>query len=45
MLMTEHNLRYYHQLMARLRASIETGTFRTLRDSLQNHWNSGHESA
>ena len=34
MLMTEHNLYYYHGLMARLRASIETGTFRTLIESL-----------
>jgi queuine tRNA-ribosyltransferase len=44
MLMTEHNLHYYHQLMARLRSSIETGTFRTLRDSLRNDWNSHYES-
>ncbi len=43
MLMTEHNLHYYHNLMARLRASIETGTFRTLRDSLRNDWNSRNE--
>ena len=35
MLMTEHNLHYYHGLMARLRASIETGTFRTLTESLE----------
>jgi len=44
MLMTEHNLHYYHQLMARLRRSIETGTFRTLRDSLRKDWNSHYES-
>jgi len=44
MLMTEHNLHYYHMLMARLRASIETGTFRTLRDDLRNDWNSHYES-
>ncbi len=44
MLMTEHNLHYYHQLMARLRASIETGTFRTLRDSLRTDWKSHYES-
>ena len=43
MLMTQHNLHYYHQLMARLRASIETGTFRTLVDTLHNDWNL-HES-
>jgi len=40
MLMTRHNLHYYHSLMARLRASIETGTFRTLVDTLHNDWNS-----
>ncbi len=40
MLMTRHNLHYYHSLMARLRASIETGTFRTLTETLQNGWNS-----
>jgi queuine tRNA-ribosyltransferase len=45
MLMTEHNLHYYHHLMGRLRASIETGTFRTLRDSLLNDWNPRHESS
>ncbi len=43
MLMTRHNLHYYHNLMARLRASIETGTFRTLVESLHNDWNL-HES-
>ena len=42
-LMTQHNLHYYHALMARLRASIETGTFRSLRDSLQHGWNSTNE--
>lgn len=40
MLMTEHNLHYYHGLMSRLRASIETGTFRTLIETLRNDWNS-----
>jgi len=40
MLMTEHNLYYYHGLMARLRGSIETGTFRTLIATLRNDWNS-----
>jgi len=40
MLMTEHNLHYYHALMARLRASIENGTFRTLIATLRNDWNS-----
>ncbi|MEM8766503.1 MAG: tRNA guanosine(34) transglycosylase Tgt [Pseudomonadota bacterium] len=40
MLMTIHNLHYYHDLMARLRASIETGTFRSLIATLRNDWNS-----
>lgn len=44
MLMTQHNLYFYHDLMAQLRASIETGTFRSLAISLQNQWNSTHES-
>jgi len=43
-LMTHHNLAYYHRLMARLRASIETGTFRNLTESLRNDWNSQDES-
>ena len=45
MLITHHNLYYYHQLMARLRTSIETGTFRNLVETLHNDWNSKHESA
>jgi queuine tRNA-ribosyltransferase len=44
MLMTQHNLHYYHELMAQLRASIETGTFRNLSETLQNGWNSLNES-
>jgi queuine tRNA-ribosyltransferase len=43
MLMTHHNLAYYHGLMARLRASIETGTFRSLIETLQNGWISPDE--
>ena len=43
MLMTEHNLHYYHGLMSRLRDSIETGTFRSLIESLEKDWNSHHE--
>jgi queuine tRNA-ribosyltransferase len=43
MLMTQHNLTYYHELMARLRASIETGTFRSLIETLQNGWISPDE--
>jgi queuine tRNA-ribosyltransferase len=42
-LMTTHNLFYYHHLMARLRHSIETGTFRRLRDTLHTAWNRSHE--
>ena len=44
MLMTEHNLYYFHDLMSRLRASIETGTLRTLIETLKNGWNSHNES-
>ncbi|MDA1076014.1 MAG: tRNA guanosine(34) transglycosylase Tgt [Proteobacteria bacterium] len=44
MLMTEHNLSYYHGLMARLRAAIETGTLRTLIDTLEYGWKSQNES-
>ncbi|MEM7001104.1 MAG: tRNA guanosine(34) transglycosylase Tgt [Pseudomonadota bacterium] len=44
MLMTEHNLFYYHTLMAQLRESIETGTFRTRVETLQNDWNSTDEA-
>jgi queuine tRNA-ribosyltransferase len=43
MLMTHHNLAYYHGLMARLRGSVETGTFRSLSASLRNDWNSTDE--
>ena len=39
MLMTEHNLHFYHNLMAQLRASIETGTLRNLVQTLQTNWN------
>ncbi len=38
MLMTNHNLAYYHGLMARLRASIETGTLPTLASTLRDGW-------
>ncbi len=44
MLMTRHNLTYYHNLMARLRGSIETGTFRTLVNTLHRDWNTPDES-
>ena len=39
MLMTHHNLHYYQALMARLRGAIETGTLRTLAETLHNDWN------
>lgn len=45
MLMTLHNLYYYHNLMAQLRGSLETGTFRTLVSTLRNDWNETYESA
>lgn len=40
MLMTRHNLYYYHELMSRLRTSIETGTFLSLIKALRNGWES-----
>ena len=40
MLMSQHNLHFYHNLMARLRAAIETGTFRPLAQSLLDIWTS-----
>ncbi len=43
MLMTHHNLHYYHTLMAELRASIERGKFRTLIETLRADWNSPDE--
>ncbi|MEM7077916.1 MAG: tRNA guanosine(34) transglycosylase Tgt [Pseudomonadota bacterium] len=39
MLMTHHNLHFYHSLMARLRGAIETGTLRPLIDTLRQDWN------
>ncbi|MEM7097797.1 MAG: tRNA guanosine(34) transglycosylase Tgt [Pseudomonadota bacterium] len=41
MLMTQHNIHYYHALMARLREAIETGTLRTLATSLREAWARG----
>lgn len=43
MLQTQHNLRYYHNLMAQLRGAIETGTFRTLANRLHDQWETDHE--
>ena len=37
-LITRHNLYYYHFLMTRLREAIENGTFRTLVNSLIEGW-------
>ena len=39
-LMTMHNLHYYHDLMSQLRGAIETGTLRTLAISLRQDWTS-----
>ena len=44
MLMTHHNLHYYHHLMRRLRGSIETGTLPSLVNSLNDGWNTQDES-
>ena len=44
MLMTQHNLYYYNSLMAQLRVSIETGTFRNLVETLHHGWKSIDES-
>ena len=44
MLMTHHNLHYYHRLMGRLRGSIETGTLPSFVKSLNDGWNANDES-
>ncbi len=44
MLMTHHNLHYYHDLMGRLRGSIETGTLPGLVSTLNDGWNTQDES-
>ena len=44
MLMTHHNLHYYHALMHRLRGSIETGTLPSLVKTLLDGWNTQDES-
>ncbi len=38
MLMTHHNLHYYHDLMRQLRGSIETGTLPSLAKTLHDGW-------
>ena len=40
MLMTIHNLRYYHRLMAQLRAAIEAGTFAHFSRTVADGWES-----
>ena len=45
MLMTHHNLHYYLNLMAQLRGAIETGTLRSLSNSLIRDWTASHESS
>ncbi len=42
-LMTTHNLHYYHGLMAQLRAAIERGTLRALVETLADGWNPSSE--
>lgn len=44
MLMTRHNLHYYHDLVGQLRSAIETGTFRNRVETLRNHWITENES-
>ncbi len=43
MLMSQHNLHYYHGLMARLRAAIEAGTLPNLINTLEDGWSRNHE--
>ncbi|MCZ6889790.1 MAG: tRNA guanosine(34) transglycosylase Tgt [Gammaproteobacteria bacterium] len=43
-LMTTHNLFYYHDLMAGLRGAIETGTLSAFIETLTEGWNSADES-
>ena len=38
-LMTTHNLHYYHALMAKLRGAIEQGTLQRLARALLDGWN------
>jgi len=42
-LMTTHNLHYYHTLMAKLRGAIEQGKLTPLIETLTNDWNSTDE--
>lgn len=44
-LMTTHNLHYYHTLMAKLRGAIEQGKLSSLIEALTNDWNSTDESS
>ena len=42
-LMTTHNLHYYHALMAQLREAIERGTLPALVETLEHGWNASGE--
>ena len=42
-LMTTHNLHYYHALMAQLREAIERGTLPALLETLEHGWNASGE--
>ena len=42
-LMTTHNLHYYHALMAQLRGAIERGTLPALAETLADGWNASGE--
>ena len=42
-LMTTHNLHYYHALMAKLRGAIERGTLPALVETLAHGWNASGE--
>ena len=44
MLMTQHNLHYYHHLLAQLRSAIETGTLRSLAATLRQSWNNNGDN-
>ena len=44
MLMTQHNLHYYHHLLGQLRSAIETGTLRSLAATLRQSWNNNGDN-
>tara|TARA_B100000963_G_C22544544_1_gene633808 strand:+ start:274 stop:423 length:150 start_codon:yes stop_codon:yes gene_type:complete len=43
MLLTEHNLHFYHRLMAELREAIEHGTLGALASELLKSWKEDYE--